>query len=148
LNKTFRNVFEVYVFALSFFFAARPLSDGDFWWHLKTGEYILNTRSIPKTDFFSFTNYGRAWVAHEWLSEAIFYVIYSRLGFNVLIVVFALLTALAFWIAFKRSNSNPSCQTLALDHAFLLCCSAVSILPCLAVTRDAVKGARSGGSFR
>jgi hypothetical protein len=57
MNKTFRNVFEVYVFALSFFFAARPLSDGDFWWHLKTGEYILNTRSIPKTDFFSFTNY-------------------------------------------------------------------------------------------
>jgi hypothetical protein len=107
LNKTFRNVFEVYVFALSFFFAARPLSDGDFWWHLKTGEYILNTRSIPRTDFFSFTNYGRAWVAHEWLSEAIFYVIYSSLGFNVLIVVFALLTALAFWIAFKRSSSNP-----------------------------------------
>jgi hypothetical protein len=107
LNKTFRNVFEVYVFALSFFFAARPLSDGDFWWHLKTGEYILNTRSIPRTDFFSFTNYGKAWVAHEWLSEAIFYVIYSTLGFNVLIVVFALLTALAFWIAFKRSSSNP-----------------------------------------
>ena len=97
----------MYVFALSFFFAARPLSDGDFWWHLKTGEYILNSRSIPRTDFFSFTNYGRAWVAHEWLSEAIFYVIYSRLGFNVLIVVFALLTALAFWIAFKRSSSNP-----------------------------------------
>ena len=107
MNKTFRNVFEVYVFALSFFFAARPLSDGDFWWHLKTGEYILNTRSIPKTDFFSFTNYGKAWVAHEWLSEAIFYVIYSSLGFNVLIVLFALLTALAFWIVFKRSNSNP-----------------------------------------
>lgn len=107
MNKTFRNVFEVYVFALSFFFAARPLSDGDFWWHLKTGEYILNTRSIPKTDFFSFTNYGKAWVAHEWLSEAIFYVIYSRFGFNVLIVVFALLTTLAFWIAFKRSSSNP-----------------------------------------
>lgn len=107
MNKTFRNVFEVYVFALSFFFAARPLGDGDFWWHLKTGEYILNTRSIPKTDFFSFTNYGKAWVAHEWLSEAIFYAIYSRFGFNVLIVVFALLTALAFWIAFKRSHSNP-----------------------------------------
>ena len=107
MNKTFRNVFEVYVFALSFFFAARPLSDGDFWWHLKAGEYILNTRSIPKTDFFSFTNYGKAWVAHEWLSEAIFYVIYSRFGFNVLIVIFALLTAVAFWIAFKRSTSNP-----------------------------------------
>ena len=107
MNKTLRMLFEVYVFAYAFFFAARPLSDGDFWWHLKAGEYILNTRSIPKTDFFSFTNYGRAWVAHEWLSEAIFYVIYSRFGFNVLIVVFAVLTALAFWIVFRRSESHP-----------------------------------------
>jgi hypothetical protein len=107
MNKTLRMLFEVYVFAYAFFFAARPLSDGDFWWHLKAGEYILNTRSIPKTDFFSFTNYGRAWVAHEWLSEAIFYVIYSRFGFNVLIVIFAVLTALAFWIAFRRSESHP-----------------------------------------
>jgi hypothetical protein len=107
MNKTLRTIFEVYVFAYAFFFAARPLSDGDFWWHLRTGEYIINTHSIPKTDFFSFTNYGRAWVAHEWLSEVILYLIYSRFGFNVLIVVFAILTALAFWIVFKRTESHP-----------------------------------------
>ena len=107
MNNSLRRIFEVYVFAYAFFFAARPLNDADFWWHLKTGEYILNTHTIPKTDFFSFTNYGRAWVAHEWLSEAIFYAVYSRFGFNVLIVVFAVLAALAFWIAFKRSDSHP-----------------------------------------
>ena len=107
MNKTLRTIFGVYVFAYAFFFAAVPLNDGDFWWHLKTGEYIVQTHSIPKTDFFSFTNYGRPWVAHEWLSEAIFYVIYSKLGFNVLIIIFAALTALAFWIAFKRSESHP-----------------------------------------
>lgn len=107
LDRTLRTFFSVYVFAYAFFFAARPLSDADFWWHLKTGEYIVNTHSVPRTDFFSFTNYGKAWVAHEWLSEAIFYVIYSRFGFNVLIVVFAVLTALAFWIAYKRTESHP-----------------------------------------
>jgi hypothetical protein len=107
MNKTLRTIFEVYVFAYAFFFATRTLNDGDFWWHLKTGEYIINTHSIPKTDFFSFTNHGRPWVAHEWLSEVIFYVIYSRFGFNTLIVVFAVLTALAFWIVFKRAESHP-----------------------------------------
>ena len=106
-DRTLRTFFSVYVFAYAFFFAARPLSDADFWWHLKTGEFILNTRSIPRTDFFSFTNYGKAWVAHEWLSEAIFYLIYSRFGFNVLIVVFGALTALAFWIAYRRAESHP-----------------------------------------
>ena len=106
-DRTLRTFFSVYVFAYAFFFAARPLSDADFWWHLKTGEFIVTTHSIPRTDFFSFTNYGKAWVAHEWLSEAIFYLIYSHFGFNVLIVVFGCLTALAFWIAFRRSASHP-----------------------------------------
>jgi len=107
MNKTFRTILGIYVFAYAFFFGARPLSDGDFWWHLKTGEYIIRTHTIPRTDFFSFTNYGRAWVAHEWLSEVIFYSIYSKFGFNVLIAVFAILIALAFWITFNRTDSHP-----------------------------------------
>src|SRR5947209_6673900 len=107
MNKALRKTFAVYVFAYAFFFASRPLSDGDFWWHLKTGEYIIRTGMVPRTDLFSFTNYGRSWIALGWLSEAIFYVVYSRLGFNVLIFIFAMLTALAFWIAFKRSESHP-----------------------------------------
>src|SRR6266542_5945716 len=107
MNRSFQKIFEIYVFAFSFFFAARPLSDGDFWWHLKTGQYIIQNRTIPKVDLYSFTNYGKPWVAHEWLSEVIFYIVYSRLGFNSLIFIFAILTALAFWIAFKRSDSHP-----------------------------------------
>lgn len=107
MNKTFLKIFELYVFVYAFFFASKTLSDGDFWWHLKTGEYILQKGAIPRTDFYSFTNYGKAWVAHEWLSEAIFYAIYSRLGFNALILVFAILTALAFWIILKRTSAHP-----------------------------------------
>jgi len=84
----FKRIFTVYVFAYSFFFASRPLTDPDFWFHLKTGQYILQKRVIPKTDLFSFTNFGRPWVTHEWLSEAIFYAVYSRLGLYALIFLF------------------------------------------------------------
>lgn len=107
MNKSASRIFEVYVFAYAVLFASRPLSDADFWWHLKTGQYILATRTIPRSDFFSFTNYGRLWVAHEWLSEVIFYSIYARLGFNALILIFAIVTALAFWIALKRTSAHP-----------------------------------------
>jgi hypothetical protein len=95
------------MFAFSFLFASRPLSDGDFWWHLKTGQYIVQNHVIPTVDFYSFTNFGKPWVAHEWLSEVIFFLIYSRFGFNALIVIFAILTALAFWLVFKRSHAHP-----------------------------------------
>src|SRR6266536_1431340 len=107
MNRSFQKIFEIYVFAFSFFFASRPISDPDFWFHLKTGEYIFQTGLSPRMDLFSFTNYARPWIAHGWLSGAIFYAIYSRLGFNVLIFVFAVLTALAFWIVFKRSDCHP-----------------------------------------
>jgi len=105
MNKSVSRIFEIYVFAYALLFASRHLSDGDFWWHLKTGEFIIHNSIIPRSDFFSFTNYGKPWVAHEWLSEVIFYAIYSHLGFNALILIFAVVTALAFWIALKRSSA-------------------------------------------
>src|SRR5882724_377557 len=107
MNTPLQKIFPIYVFAFAFFFAARPISDGDFWFHLKTGEYIIRTGMIPRTDLFSFTNYGRPWIAHGWLSGVVFYVLYSRLGFNALIFIFALLVALAFSIVFRRSDSHP-----------------------------------------
>ena len=107
MNRSAARIFDVYVFAYAVLFASRPLSDADFWWHLKTGEFILKNSSIPRNDFFSFTNFGKSWVAHEWLSEAIFYAVYSSLGFNALILIFAVLTALAFWIALRRASAHP-----------------------------------------
>jgi hypothetical protein len=129
MKRPFNRVVEVYIFAYVFFLASRPISDGDFWWHLKTGEFILQTRSIPRTDFYSFTNYGKAWVAHEWLSEAIFYLIYSVLGFNALILVFALLAALAFWIVFKRSEAHSLIAGLAVVLGVLTVLPTIGVRP-------------------
>ena len=107
MNPELRRIFAIYIFAFALFFASRPIRDADFWFHLKTGEYISQTGLVPRTDTFSFTNFGAPWIAHGWLSGLIFYVVYSTLGFRALIFIFALLTAIAFWIAFKRSSSHP-----------------------------------------
>src|SRR6185503_16687689 len=127
MNTALKRTFEVYVFVFAFLLASRPLSDGDFWWHLKTGEYIVHNFSIPRLDFYSFTNPGKYWVAHEWLSEVIFYLVYSRLGFNTLIFIFTVLTALAFWIVFRRTQTHPFVKGIAV----LL--SVWSILPTIGV---------------
>lgn len=127
MNTTLKRTFEVYVFAFAFLFASRPLSDGDFWWHLKTGEYIVTHHAIPRLDFYSFTNPGKHWVAHEWLSEVIFYVIYSRFGFNTLIFLFTVMTVLAFWIVFRRSQAHPFVK------GFAVLLSVWSILPTIGV---------------
>src|SRR5687768_7599947 len=47
------------------------LSDGDTGWHIRTGEFILDTHSVPTTDLFSFSKPGEQWFAWEWLSAVV-----------------------------------------------------------------------------
>jgi len=88
--------------------AARPISDRDFWWHLKTGQYIADTKSIPHTDIFSTLRFGSEWVTHEWLSEVVMYLVFRAAGLAGLIVLFALVIMLAFsttyWRCLDRTN--------------------------------------------
>ena len=107
MNKPLIKVFQVYVFVYAFLFASRPMGDADFWFYLKTGEYILQTGAIPRTELWSFTFPGNPYIAHGWLAGVIFYVLYQWVGLKFLIFLFALLTAIAFWIAFKRANAHP-----------------------------------------
>jgi len=86
---------------------ARAVDDPDFWWHLRTGQYIVQTHSIPHHDIYSFTNPGKPWIAHEWLSEVIFYGIYRALGWGGLIVLFGAVIGGAFTLTYFRSEGRP-----------------------------------------
>jgi len=82
------------------------ISDPDFWWHLKTGQYILQHHSLPVPDPFAYTtNLGHAAYAgelrtryfnltHEWLAQLLLYVVYEAGGFGGVVLVRALLLAL------------------------------------------------------
>lgn len=89
--------FMIMIFAA----AARPISDPDFWWHLKTGQYIAETKSIPYTDMFSTLRFGSEWVTHEWLSEVLMYFVFRAAGFGGLIIFFAFIIMMAFWTTYR-----------------------------------------------
>jgi hypothetical protein len=91
-------VFMLVIFAA----AARPIKDPDFYWHLKTGQYLLETRSIPKVDMFSSVKFGSEWVTHEWMSELFMYSIFRVFGYLGLIVVFSGIITATFSIAYRR----------------------------------------------
>jgi len=79
-------------------------SDPDFYWHLKTGEYIVSHRSIPNTDPFSYTFGGKHWVAHEWLSEVILYLSALYFGFTGIKALIASLFCATFIVLFSFSK--------------------------------------------
>lgn len=97
--------------------AARPITDPDFWWHLRTGQYIVETRAIPHTDIYSSVKFGSEWVTHEWLSEVLMYSIFRLTNYVGLIAFFALIVALSFFITYLRCElraPNAYISALAL----------------------------------
>jgi hypothetical protein len=56
--------------------------DPDMWWHLKMGEVIWTSHSIPITDLFSYTTNHHAWIPHEWLSQVLIYGAYRFGGYS------------------------------------------------------------------
>jgi hypothetical protein len=117
----------VFVFMLVIFtIAARPITDPDFWWHLKTGQYLVETRSIPHTDIFSTVRLGSEWIAHEWGTEVVVYSIYRALGYGGLIITFAMLIAISFWIAYRRCQKHAPHPYVA---GFAVILGAIATLP-------------------
>jgi len=82
---------------------AGPVIDPDFWWHLRTGQFIFESRTIPRADFFSHTAAGKEWVAHEWLTEVLMYAVYRAGGWAGLIASFSCVMTAAVWLAYRRA---------------------------------------------
>jgi hypothetical protein len=103
------------VFSALGLLAFRPAVDPDVFWHLATGKWIWQNHAIPKADPFSWTTPGRAWIAHEWLTEAIWRVLYRAGGWGalvgcsglILMATFALVRATA-----RRLGAGPIASTL------------------------------------
>src|SRR5688500_2525400 len=45
------------------------IAPNDFWWHVRTGQLILQTRAIPTIDLFSYTQVGAPWINQAWLMQ-------------------------------------------------------------------------------
>jgi hypothetical protein len=104
---TRKHLFAFIVFAGLFAMAVRPAVDPDLGWHLRTGQLIAQSHSVPHQDPFSFTKSGSPWIAHEWLSELLMYGLSRLCGTTVLIIFFALIVVVAFALVYRRCDGRP-----------------------------------------
>ena len=77
------------------------LADGDTGWHIRTGEYILTTHSVPTRDLFSFSKAGQPWFAWEWLADVIFALPHRFWGLKGVVVFTGLVLSLAVTLLFR-----------------------------------------------
>jgi hypothetical protein len=97
------------------------IADSDAWWHLKTGQYIVTQHRLPYPDPFAYTTalakpaYAgeavtqRFNLTHEWLAQALMYLIESAGGLGAVVlwkaILLTLCCSLTAWIVRRRTSS-------------------------------------------
>jgi hypothetical protein len=106
---TIGNIVFVSLLAiLALRFGSGLLLDADSGYHIRAGELILDTWTIPRLDPFSYHLPPLPWTAHEWLSEAIMAAVFRLFGLTGVVLFFAVLLAAIHWLLYRvlRAQSN------------------------------------------
>jgi len=132
-------------------FAPQIFHDGDTWWHLAAGNWMLAHQTVPTRDVFSFSFAGQPWTAHEWLAEILMAVSYRAAGWSGLHLLFgSAFGATALIVAHalrRRLDFTPALLTsvmaLACVSASLLARPHLLVLPLLALWTASLVEARA-----
>ena len=82
------------------------MSDPDFGWHIRAGERIVTTHSIPRIDWFSYTLPDYSWVNHEWLQDSIVYTFWKFGGLFGVQLWYAILASILIFLLLPRLVTN------------------------------------------
>lgn len=94
--------------------STRLLGDAGTGWHIRTGQLILSTHSVPRVDPFSSSLTGHSWFAWEWLFDVIVGWLESISGLNGVVTFTSLLVAMTFSTTFGMLLSRGTNLGLAL----------------------------------
>jgi len=93
--------------------------DPDIWWHLGTGNWIVQHHAVPYTGIFSRTAVTRPWIAYSWGYEVLMSRAYAWFGLIGLALFGILLTVLVAFVLFCMLYRLSWDFWLALILAFI-----------------------------
>ncbi|MEW6570589.1 MAG: hypothetical protein AB1390_05385 [Nitrospirota bacterium] len=139
MNKQiFVKISRFILFLLAFFLVFAVFNakiwDPDFWWHLKTGEYIYQTKSLPEKDPFAFTSLPKDPINPEskrikfiltqyWVAQVLFYAVYKVFNFQGIIYMRAAILTLLMLLLYAGIRR----ERVGFLTSFLLLAPAVLI---------------------
>jgi hypothetical protein len=98
------------------------LHDPDTLWQIKVGQWIVDHRALPWTDFYSLTREGDVWLSTSWLSQVLFATAYADWGWSGPVVLTAAVIAMAMGILLALLQRH-----LDLPSALLFCLLAMTL---------------------
>jgi len=108
VKKIIKIILAISILIIIFKLSLTRIPGSDVWLYLNIGKDIIQKGKFPTGDTYSFTAYGKPWMAHEWLSGTIFYLIYKTPGENALFyfnfIILAITFLLIFYFIDKKTN--------------------------------------------
>ena len=100
------------IFAISSLFLLRNISDPDFFWHIKTGEWIWQERALPSVDPFAYTSPGHHTtreffiLTSFWLSQVTYHLFYLAGGTSGIALLRFLIVGILLFTFWKRKHGD------------------------------------------
>jgi hypothetical protein len=94
--------------------------DSDAGWHIRNGEEILRTGSLPRADPYSFTRAGQPWFAWEWAADVATGLVHRSWGLGGVALFYAAVIAGGVWLWFRLH--------WAVGGNFLVACAMAPLL--------------------
>ncbi|MGH6678611.1 MAG: hypothetical protein ACREDL_06680 [Bradyrhizobium sp.] len=108
---------------LFFLFAGdQLLRDSDTFWQIKVGQWIVDHRAVPYSDFYSLVRFGKPWISTEWLSQVLYAGAYSSLGWagTVILASLGIAATVAVFVYLLDEHLAPVRSVLLAILALLL----------------------------
>ncbi|MCC6455655.1 MAG: hypothetical protein IT328_11965 [Caldilineaceae bacterium] len=87
------------------------IAPNDFWWHVRTGQLILQNRAIPVVDLFTYTQVGAPWINQAWIMQVILAQLMAWGGAPLVIFVHALLVAAGYTLILRACAPHYGVRT-------------------------------------
>lgn len=104
-------------FLVVMLFYTKINGEDDIFWHLSTGKYIIENKTVPSSDVFGYVTEGMKWIPFEWGWDVISYQLYNTGGFTALYVFHVIVLLLIFgllYLMLSKQNVNDYVSVLLL----------------------------------
>lgn len=121
-DRTYRLCLWLALFSIPASTLSWPLAEYDTGWHLRTGWWILEHGTVPRTDPFTTLPEGTPWIAYNWLFDLALVGVWetgglaglvgmrTAMGFGVCLTLFGLI---------RRREGRPAHQALLAGAAYV-----------------------------
>ncbi len=107
------------LFVFAIFFKTDTSFNQDLGRHIKLGQIITKTHSVPKTNLFSYTNPDFPFINTHWLFEVFAYWSSQTVGIYALLVLKLILVLISVWLVLRIIPKENSALLLPVGFIFL-----------------------------